>query len=45
MRSFGVTLLILLLTFGALVAASVPIILALTADPRHRGRRRASPAS
>ncbi len=31
MRSFGITLLILLLTFGALVAASVPIILALTA--------------
>ena len=30
-RSFGITLLILLLTFGALVAASVPIILALTA--------------
>ncbi len=31
LRSFGITLLILLLTFGALVAASVPIILALTA--------------
>jgi uncharacterized membrane protein YdfJ with MMPL/SSD domain len=31
LMSFGFTLLILLLTFGALVAASVPVILALTA--------------
>ena len=31
MLSFGVTLLILLLTFGALLVASVPIVLALTA--------------
>ncbi len=30
-KSFGMTLLILALTFGALVAASVPVILALTA--------------
>src|SRR4051812_18521525 len=31
LRSFGITLLILALTFGALVAAAVPILLALTA--------------
>jgi uncharacterized membrane protein YdfJ with MMPL/SSD domain len=31
LMSFGFTLIILLLTFGALVAASVPVILALTA--------------
>jgi RND superfamily putative drug exporter len=31
LKSFGMTLLILALTFGALVAASVPVILALTA--------------
>jgi RND superfamily putative drug exporter len=31
LRSFGLTLLILLLTFGALVAAAVPLLLAVTA--------------